>query len=115
MKKKKVILAMLASLCIAASATAFAACEDTTSGDTKDPALYAAYQTYAEGNDDALDYDEWVASIIDMLYDGGIEGPKGDDGQDGISIVDVDIVVKEGVKYFVFTLSNGDTKEVEIK
>lgn len=102
MKKKKVLLALLASACIVASATAFAACEET--GDVRDPALYAAYQTYAEGNDDAMTYEEWVADILDKLEKGGPEGPE---GPAGVGVVDVTLVEEGGVKYIRFVYSDG--------
>lgn len=112
MKKKKVLLALLASLCVAASATAFAACNNTTGGDVRDEALYAAYQTYAEGVDNPVSYEDWVASILDQLKNGGIQGPKGEHGDDGVGIVDVEIEVREGVTWFIFHLSNGQDVEV---
>lgn len=116
MKKKKVLLALLASLCVGASATAFAACQEGNVGDVKDPALYAAYQTYAESKgDDALSYEEWVNSIIEMLEAGGIQGPAGDNGEngkDGVGIVDVEIEIRGGVTWFIFHLSNGQDLEV---
>lgn len=114
MKKKKVLLALLASACVAASAMAFAACQDNGNQSANDPALYAAYQTYAADKTDPMSYDEWVANIIDQLKNGGIQGPKGDRGEEGVGIKDVNIVEKDGKLYFRFTLSNGSEVDVLI-
>lgn len=113
MKKKKILLAVLASLCVAASATAFAACQENN-GEAKDEALYAAYQTYAEKVDNPLSYEDWVENILDMLKNGGVEGPKGDRGEDGLGIKDINIVEKEGKLYFRFTMTNDSVIDVLI-
>ena len=113
MKKKKVLLALLASVCVAAGASAFAACKDN-SGDTRDPALYAAYQTYAADKDDPMTYEEWLADILDKLAAGGIEGPKGDKGATGKGVQDVELLEDDDGKYFHFTFTDGSTKDVYI-
>ena len=115
MKKKKVLLALLASVCVAAGASAFAACNNDK-GDTRDPALYAAYQTYAENTDNPMKYEDWLADILDKLANGGIEGPKGDKGDAGVGVKNVELKEDEsGKKYFHFTFTDGSTKDVDIE
>lgn len=126
MKKKRIFLAVLASMCVAAGAAGLAACGGNN--DAHDPALYAAYQTYAAENENAKPYEEWVADILSKLGatgeqgDDGQQGDKGDkgdpgergddgmdglDGEDGVSIDDVKMVELNGKQYFEFTFSNG--------
>lgn len=111
MKKKKILLALLASLCVAASATAFAACND--SGTAPDTALYAAYQAYAQTLDNPLPYEEWVTDILEQLAN-GVEGPQGEHGEDGVGIKDVNIIEKDGKQYFQFVFTDDTTKDVLI-
>ena len=117
MKKKKLLLALLASACIAAGASAFAAC-DKDSGDTHDSALYAAYQTYKESVDNPMEYDKWLADILDKLANGGIEGPKGDKGDTGAAgkgIKNIELLEDSEGKYFRFTYTDDTTKDVRIE
>lgn len=109
MKKKKVLLAIFASLCVAASAATFAACQNTNTDPMPDPALYAAYQTYAEGKEDPMTYEEWVADILDLLEQGGPQGPAGKDGK---GVQDINVVERDGKKYFEFVFSDGTTLEL---
>ena len=116
MKKKKVLLALLASLCVAASATAFAACQNnTTSEPTPDPALYAVYQTYAAGEEEPMSYEAWIDNLLEMIANGGYEGPAGENGKDGVGIKDINIVSDaNGNKSFKFTYTDGTEKTVPI-
>lgn len=109
MKKKKVLLAIFASLCVAASAATFAACQNANTDPTPDPALYAAYQTYAEGKDDPMSYEEWVADILDLLAQGGLQGPAGENGK---GVKDINIVERDGKKYFEFVFTDDSTLEL---
>lgn len=102
MKKKKVLLAIFASLCVAASASALAACSN---GNSQDAALYSAYETYAESTDNPMSYDEWVADIIDQLVNGGRV----------VGVEDVSIIEDEnGTKCFLFTFTDGTSKTVPV-
>ena len=132
MKKKKVLIALLASLCVTASAAGLAACKDTNTSDgpTYDPALYAAYQTYvssfAESEEQPKSYEEWVADILAQLASKpekgepgpqGPEGPAGElgdngengvDGEDGVGIEDISLWEdSSGKQYLQFTLTSG--------
>lgn len=118
MKKKKILLAVLASLCVAAGAAGITACSGG-GGEAHDPALYAAYQTYATETENPKTYEEWVADLLARLGAGGSqgsEGPQGErgddgedgiDGEDGVGIDDVKMVEIEGKQYFEFRFSNG--------
>lgn len=108
MKKKKALLALLASLCVAGSAAAFAACSDNGGESTYDPAMYAAYQTYAPSG---MTYEEWVDSIVLQLANGGNVGPA---GQNGVGIEDVDMVVENGTTYLVFTFTDGTSTKLPL-
>lgn len=112
MKKKKVLLALLASVCVAAGASAFAACSDN-GGSSYDPALYAAYQTYKESTPDPMSYNEWLEDILDKLANGGIEGPKGETGEKGVGIKNIEI--SEDGKFFHITFTDGTTQDVPIE
>ena len=107
MKKKKALLALLASLCVAGSAATFAAC---TNGNESayDPAMYAAYQTYAP---EGMTYEEWVDSIVLQLANGGSVGPA---GQNGVGITDVEMIVENGTTYLVFTFSDGTSSKLAL-
>lgn len=118
MKKKKLFVALLASLCVATGAAGIAACS-SGGGETHDPALYAAYQTYAAENENPKTYEEWVADILSKLGSTGSQGAQGDpgergddgedgiDGEDGVGIDDVKKVVIGEKEYFEFLFSNG--------
>lgn len=125
MKKKKLFIALLASLCISAGAAGLVACSNDK-GEAYDPALYAAYQRYAESTENAKSYEEWVADILDKLASGGAQGtqgergPQGDDGErgddgidgidgiDGVGIEDISYWYDENDKpYLQFTMTNG--------
>lgn len=127
MKGKRILIAAMASLCVAACAAGITACApDPESG--RDPALNAAYQTYVSQTEEPKSYDEWVADLLDKLAaggtqgnqgeqgetgergddgDDGIDGENGRDGEDGVSIIDVKIIELNGKQYFEFTFSNG--------
>lgn len=132
MKKKKILLAVLASVCVAAGAAGIAACSTGGSGDTRDPALYAAYQTYAAETENPKTYEEWVADLLKQLGAGGSQGqegskgPQGDpgergddgedgiDGEDGVGIDDVKKVEINGKEYFEFLFSNGKIVRIAV-
>lgn len=108
MKKKKIILAVLASLCVTAGAVGIAAC--TTSGTTHDPALYAIYQEYAQSTENPLDYEDWLADVLAKFEQGGQKGPNGNNGKDGekgVTIEDVKLRTIDGKKYYEFIFSDG--------
>ena len=113
MKKKKVLLALLASVCVAASASAFAACN--TNGDARDSALYGAYQSYVESTDNPMSYEEWVADILDKLANGGIAGPKGEQGAPGKGIKNIEIVEDGGKKYLHIIYDDDTYEDVELE
>lgn len=83
MKKRKLFIALLASLCVTASAAGIAACSSNGDGPTYDPALYAAYQSYADSTQNPKSYEQWVADILAQLTSGGTQGPQGDMGPQG--------------------------------
>ncbi len=126
MKKKRILLAALASICVAAGAAGMAACSN--GGETHDPALYAAYQSYAATVENAPSYEDWIAELLSKLNDGGQKGDAGDkgdkgdkgdpgesgydgkdgvDGEDGVGVDDVKMVEINGKQYFEFTFSSG--------
>lgn len=129
MKKKKVIVALLASLCVSAGAAGLAACTPKDA-DGHDSAIYGIYMQYceaAESNGETpKSYEEWIKSILGSS--GGIDGqqgPKGDkgdqgdpgergddgvdgvDGIDGDGIDDIQKVNINGKEYFEFTFTSG--------
>ena len=83
MKKRKLFIALLASLCVTASAAGIAACSGGGDAPTYDPALYAAYQSYADSTQNPKSYEEWVADILAQLTSGGTQGPQGEQGSEG--------------------------------
>lgn len=99
MKKKKVILAVLASLCVAASSVGITACSG--GGSTQDPALYAAYQTYASSTDDPMTYEQWVAYVLDQIAN------NNSSGEDSSFIEEVNSITINGKKYFEFKFTSG--------
>ena len=105
--KKKIILALLASLCVAASAAGITACSNKDSGSTRDPALYAAYQAYAADKDDPMTYEEWLADILAKFESGGEQGPQGDVGDAGDSIETVNIITISDKDYYEFIFTSG--------
>lgn len=107
MKKKKLILALLASVCVATGAAGIAACGADVSGPTRDPAIYAAYEDYTKTTDNPLSYEEWLADIIAKYEAGGEKGPVGNDGEDGVTIEDVNIITINGTQYYEFIFTNG--------
>ena len=105
--KKKIILALLASVCVAASAAGIAACTSKNNGPTHDPALYAAYQAYRESADNPMSYEAWLAYILDQFYAGGDKGAQGDTGDAGDSIESVNILTISEKQYYEFTFTSG--------
>ncbi|MCH5146794.1 MAG: hypothetical protein J1F61_02165 [Clostridiales bacterium] len=105
--KRKIILALLASLCVAASAAGIAACSSKNSGTAHDPALYAAYQKYVESTDDPVGYEEWLEDILDKFYGGGEQGSQGNVGDTGDSIKTWKIVTINEKEYYEFTFTSG--------
>lgn len=120
MRKKRILLALLASACIAVSATGIAAC---TEGDGHDPALYGAYQTYANSTENPKSYEDWIADILAKLASGELQGPQGEigpegpegpeggrgnEGKDGVGVVDVRLWKDaDGKEYFEFVFTDG--------
>ncbi len=83
--KNKKLIALLATFCMAAAATAMAGCVDPNPADsaTVDNEIQKIYQTYAEAaGDDALSYEDWLASIKGEKGDKGDKGDKGEPGKD---------------------------------
>lgn len=81
--KKKLLIALLSASCLTAGAFAFTACK-TESTDTRNPEIVAIYNAYAESaGDNALTYDEWLATIKGET---GTAGPKGDEGKSAYDI-----------------------------
>ena len=107
MKKKKIILALLASLCVATGAASVAGCASGGNAPTHDPALYAAYQQYAENTDNPLSYEEWLADIIAQFEAGGEKGPQGDRGEDAATVKEVKIINVNGKEYYEFIFTSG--------
>lgn len=106
MKKKKIILALLASLCVAAGAAGIAACSNSGTP-SRDPTLYAAYQTYAESTENPKTYEEWLADILAKFAEGGEQGPKGEPGEDAVSIEKVNLITINGKAYYEFIFTSG--------
>lgn len=77
---KKLLLALLTTACITASAFALAACGGSTS-ESRDPqieAVYNQYVAYAQANNETvLTYEQWLASVT------GPQGPQGEQGEQG--------------------------------
>lgn len=113
MKKKKILLALLASVCVAAGASAFAACNNN--GDSHDSALYAAYQTYKESTDNPMSYSEWVEDILEKIANGGLPGPKGDQGVTGKGIKNIELLEDEDGKYFFITFTDNTNEKVYLE
>lgn len=107
MKKKKIILALLASLCVATGAAGVAGCTSGDSAATHDPALYAAYQQYADNTDNPLSYEEWLAEIIAEFEAGGEKGPQGDRGEDAATVKEVNLINVNGKEYYEFIFTSG--------
>lgn len=107
MKKKKIILAVLASLCVATSAAGIAACSNSGTAPSRDPTLYAAYQVYAQSTDNPLSYTEWVADIIAKFTEGGEKGPQGDKGEDAQTLKEVKLINVNGKEYYEFIFHSG--------
>ncbi len=117
--KKKIFVAALASLCVAVGAAGIAACGGNKEGNTHDPALYAAYQTYAAENENPKTYEEWVADLVSKGTQGdpgerGDDGKDGIDGEDGVGIDDVKMVEIQGKQYFEFLFSNGKIVRIAV-
>lgn len=107
MKKKKIIVALLASVCIAAGAAGIAACSGGDTSPTYDPTLYAAYQKYTQTTDNPLSYEAWIADIITKFEAGGEKGENGFDGEDGATVKTINLININGKEYYEFVLSNG--------
>lgn len=106
MKKKKLILALLASVCVATGAAGVAAC--TGGGATsRDPAIFAAYEDYTKTCDNPLSYEQWLADLIAKFEEGGEKGPAGDNGEDGVSIKSVNTITLNGTQYYEFIFTSG--------
>ena len=125
MKKRKILVALLASLCVSAGAAGLAACSDNK--DYHDPALYAAYQAYVRAaGDNAMTYEDWFADIMNKLLKGGLDGaqgPQGEpgddgvdgiDGEDGVGIEDVNIIDIDGKDYFEFIFTSGKIVRIPV-
>ena len=85
-KNKKIFAGLALSACMALGAIGLSACNpgaDDKTGNAN-PDIYAIYQLYAESaGDDAMSYDEWLASIKGEKGDKGDKGEKGDKGDKG--------------------------------
>lgn len=111
MNKKKIILTLLASASITASAAGLTAC--TPSSENYDSTLYNLYTTYreeAENNGDtAQTYEDWLYSMLNNI------GEQGEQGDPGKGVKDVKKETKDGTEYFVFEFTDGSTVEIPIK
>lgn len=108
MKKKKILVAVLASLCVAAGAAGIAAC--SSGGSAQDSALYAAYQTYVSQTADPLSYEDWLADIIEKFY----SSPEGPAGEQGTVVESIQIVTSNRKQYYEFRLSNGKVVRIAV-
>ncbi len=121
MKKKKIFIALLASLCISAGAAGLAACKpDGAEG--RDSALYNLYQKYCETTDSPASYEEWLGQVLASIGqpgepgnpgepgEPGEQGDPGEDGEDGLDgdgIEDITLREIDGKQYFEFKFTSG--------
>ena len=118
MKKKKIFIALLASLCVSAGAAGLAACKPE-SAEGRDSALYNLYQKYCETTDSPASYEEWLGQVLASIGqpgkqgepgepgEPGEQGEQGEDGLDGDGIEDISLKEIDGKQYFEFVFTSG--------
>lgn len=95
----------------------FAACVQNDDENSLAYKQYTYYVAYAESlGEQAMSYEQWLASV---KGEKGDKGDKGDKGEAGVGIVDVNVELitdSKGNKFlrFTFTLSNGNTSIKEV-
>lgn len=133
MNKKKIALAVLASLSVACGAIGLSACsKDGNGNNTNDinPQIYAIYQLYAEAaGSGAMTYEEWYADLLENAKgdkgDPGDPGGKGDPGEPGapgkpgVSVTDIEVEYifdSDGnqIMRFKFHMSDGTVQTVDV-
>lgn len=115
MKKTLTVLSLL--LVFVMLFGTFAACVQNDDENSLAYKQYTYYVAYAESlGEQAMSYEQWLASV---KGEKGDKGDKGDKGEAGVGIVDVNVEVitdSKGNKFlrFTFTLSNGNTSIKEV-
>ena len=112
-KRTKLMLVLLSSAMVAASAAGIAGCKKDKTPTVDE--TYKSYVAYAEANNqEVLSYDEWIQAILGASKPGpeGPAGPAGPAGEAAEPIGIESVEIRDGKLVLIFT--DGSEKEAEL-